>query len=146
MMQGIADMYIKIGITGILVVLFVWWIICQVKQQQKTVDTANVAVTKVNETILNLFKIEIKELKLLSKQSIEIGYNNTKINKEIITLIDRLNNSLLEHSKDSNENMKSLIPAFNKLVDNLNGGNPEVIKLRKKVELDKNEVLWYNGL
>jgi hypothetical protein len=134
MMQGIADMYIKIGITGILVVLFVWWIICQVKQQQKTVDTANVAVTKVNETILNLFKIEIKELKLLSKQSIEIGYNNTKINKEIITLIDRLNNSLLEHSKDSNENMKSLIPAFNKLVDNLNGGNPEVIKLRKKVE------------
>jgi hypothetical protein len=134
MMQGIADMYIKIGITGILVVLFVWWIICQVKQQQKTVDTANVAVTKVNETILNLFKIEIKELKLLSKQSIEIGYNNTKINKEIITLIDRLNNSLLEHSKDSNENMKSLIPAFSKLVDNLNGGNPEVIKLRKKVE------------
>jgi len=134
MMQGIADMYIKIGITGILVVLFVWWIICQVKQQQKTVDTANVAVTKVNETILNLFKIEIKELKLLSKQSIEIGCNNTKINKEIITLIDRLNNSLLEHSKDSNENMKSLIPAFNKLVDNLNGGNPEVIKLRKKVE------------
>jgi iron-sulfur cluster repair protein YtfE (RIC family) len=134
MIQGIADIYIKIGITGILVVLFVWWIICQVKSQQKTIDAANIAVTKVNETILNLFKDEIKELKILTKQSIEVGCDNTKINKEITQLITKMNDSLLQHSKESNESMKTLIPAFNKLIDNLNGGNPAIVKMKKDLE------------
>jgi iron-sulfur cluster repair protein YtfE (RIC family) len=142
MIQGIADMYIKIGVTGVLVVLFVWWIICQVKNQQKTVDAANLAVTKVNETILNLFKDEVKELKLLTKQSIEVGCDNTKINKEITSLINRMHDSLVRHSQDSNANMRALLPAFNKLIDNLNGGNPAVVKLREdldeiKKKLDK---------
>lgn len=134
MIQGIADIYLEIGITGILVVLFVWWIICQVKNQQKTIDAANIAVTKVNETILNLFKDEIKELKILTKQSIEVGCDNTKINKEITQLITRMNDSLLQHSKESNESMKTLIPAFNKLIDNLNGGNPAIVKIKQELE------------
>lgn len=134
MIQGIADIYLKIGITGILVVLFVWWIICQVKNQQKTIDAANIAVTKVNETILNLFKDEIKELKILTKQSIEVGCDNTKINKEITQLITKMNDSLLQHSKESSESMKTLIPAFNKLIDNLNGGNPAIVKMKEDLE------------
>lgn len=134
MFQGIADIYLEIGITGILVVLFVWWIICQVKNQQKTIDAANIAVTKVNETILNLFKDEIKELKILTKQSIEVGCDNTKINKEITQLITRMNDSLLQHSKESNESMKTLMPAFNKLIDNLNGGNPAIVKIKQELE------------
>ena len=39
--------------------------------------------------------------------------------------------------------MNQLVPAFNKLIDNLNGGNPNIIKIKERLDeiekrIDKN--------
>jgi len=133
-MAALTEVYLKVGITGILVIVFVYFLLKQIKHQFRMTEESNKNATKINETILCLFKNEIKDLGLLSKQAIEVGCDNTRLNKETIALINKTNESLSEHCKDYRQGMNQLVPAFNKLIDNLNGGNPNIIKIKERLD------------
>lgn len=137
-MAALTDVYLKVGVTGILVIVFVYFLLKQIKHQFKMTEESNKTATKVNETILCLFKNEIKDLGILSKEAIEIGNSNTKLNKEIVALIGKTNESLTEHCKDYKYTTNQLIPALGKLVDNLNGGNPAILNIKERLtEIEK---------
>lgn len=137
-MAALTDVYLKVGVTGILVIVFVYFLLKQIKHQFKMTEESNKTATKVNETILCLFKNEIKDLGILSKEAIEIGNSNTKLNKEIVALIGKTNESLTEHCKDYKYTTNKLIPALGKLVDNLNGGNPAILNIKERLtEIEK---------
>ena len=137
-MAALTDVYLKVGVTGILVIVFVYFLLKQIKHQFKMTEESNKTATKVNETILCLFKNEIKDLGILSKEAIEIGNSNTKLNKEIVDLIGKTNESLMEHCKDYKYTTNQLIPALGKLVDNLNGGNPAILNIKERLtEIEK---------
>lgn len=134
MINALCDAYLQIGAIGLITVVALWVLISQLKTQRKLAKEATDQTTKVNQSILDMFKGEIKDISLLTKQSIEIGCDNTRINKEIFSIIEKINANLAEHSKESNQNTIKLINSFSRLTDNLNGGNPTVVKLRKDFE------------
>lgn len=137
-MAALTDVYLKVGVTGILVIVFVYFLLKQIKHQFKMTEESNKTATKVNETILCLFKNEIKDLGILSKEAIEIGNSNTKLNKEIVALIGKTNESLTEHCKDYKYTTSQLLPTLGKLVDNLNGGNPAILNIKERLtEIEK---------
>jgi len=59
---------------------------------------------------------------------------NKKINKDIAVIIAQTSKTLKEHDSRSANTQIEIVAGINKLTDNLNGGNPVVLKLREDFE------------
>ena len=101
----------------------------------------------------------IKKMWSLVEGKIESIFSNTLENKNILLRVDSIHegqnktlkdtavilaqtfDSIKKHDKNSNENQAKIVAGIEKLCDNLNGGNPVVVKLRKEFKEFKESII-----
>ena len=59
---------------------------------------------------------------------------NKKLNKDIAVILAQTAKNLEKHEKTSGDAQVKIIAGIDKLCDNLNGGNPTIVEVKKKLK------------
>ena len=119
-------------ITALIGVL-IWYLKAQTNRQNKREDKRDVRDTKREDKIMEIVDTSLKHIELTSTE-------NKALNKQIAVIQERTFKAIHEHKKESREALTKLCETLDNLLKTSNGGNPEVVKLRKEIEIIKKKL------
>ena len=142
-MESLTEVYQALGFVGLLTIVAVWWIMTQTNSQKKQQELLYKQMTKTNDSILCMFKDEVKETKdntvenrRLNKDSIELIKQVSIIQEKIKDALVEVKRNMYDNDMNSRNSWKLLIESLQNLCGMLDGENPTIIKIKK----DLNEI------
>ena len=143
MMESLTEVYQALGLVGLLTIVAVWWIMTQTNSQKKQQELLYKQMTKTNDSILCMFKDEVKETKdntienrRLNKDSVELIKQVSIIQEKIKDALVEVKRNMYDNDMNSRNSWKLLIESLQNLCGMLDGENPTIIKIKK----DLNEI------
>ena len=122
-----------LGVAGILLMLGVWYFVHQVNRQNKREDKREERDVKREEKVLDMVDSSLKTIETTTTK-------NKALNKQIAVIQERTLKVMEKHERESQSVFGKLCETVDNILRNSNGGNPEVVKLRKELEIVKNEI------
>lgn len=122
-----------LGVAGILLMLGVWYFVHQVNRQNKREDKREERDVKREEKVLDMVDSSLKTIETTTTK-------NRALNKQIAVIQERTLKVMEKHERESQSVFGKLCETVDNILRNSNGGNPEVVKLRKELEIVKNEI------
>lgn len=119
MISEFIENYSEIGYAGIVIITMIWLVRYLVKQ--------------TTEDKLYYRKLITNDMKSLHDDSLE----NSKLNNQSIILIKNMNKNLEKHNGNSKKAWEKAINSLGIIADRLNGGSPEMGKIKKELEFYK---------
>ena len=134
MIKELMQNYGEIGALGTFILLMVWYVRFQTKQQTERESRSDKERIKIQEKRDNDQKEERNYYRDLIDGSLQ---KNTVLNAKGLSLQKIMIKDLKSHNGHSEKFSEKVLKAFDILCDRMNGGSPESMKMRKGLEFHK---------
>ena len=118
--------YKELGIAGVAILTFSWYLYHQTKASSKREDRREERQAKREDKVLDMLTVSMKDLEIHT-------IKNKELNKKIASIQKETLDSIKKHRKESREANEILSDVLNNLLQLSNGGNPVVKKLTNDV-------------
>jgi len=141
MIQYLTEVYQALGLVGLLTIVVVWWIMTQTSSQKKQQELLYKQMTKTNDSVLCMFKEEVKGTKETTTENKKLNKDAIELIKQVSIIQDKIKDALVEvkrtmHDNDMNSrnSWKLLIESLQNLCGMLDGKNPTIIKIKEDLK------------
>ena len=118
--------YKELGVAGVAILTFSWYLYHQTKTSSKREDKRDERQAAREDKVLDMLAVSMKNLEIHSVK-------NKELNKKIASIQKETLDSIKKYRKESREAHEILSNVLNNLLKLSNGGNPVVSKLTDDV-------------
>lgn len=126
MITEFIENYKELGIAGVAILTFSWYLYHQTKSASKREDKREERQAVREDKVLDMLAVSMKNLEIHTVK-------NKELNKKIASIQKETLDSIKKHRKESREANEILSNVLNNLLALSNGGNPVVKKLTNDV-------------
>jgi len=130
LIKTLFENYGEVGYAGAIIIAMIWYFWFQTKSQSKRDDKHDEIQKEERLFYRALVTNDMKEIHRDNSK-------NTELNNKSIGLIKDMNKNLEEHNGHSQKAWEKTINSLDVIADRLNGGNPEMVAMKKRLSHDR---------
>lgn len=119
--------YKELGIAGVAILTFSWYLYHQTKASSKREDKREVRDTKREEKVLDMVDSSLKTIEITTTK-------NKALNKQIAVIQERTLKVMDKHRLEATEHNKEITEIIRNTLNLSNGGNPIIKKILERLD------------
>ena len=133
MITRLIENYKELTVVGVFAIAMVWYLWHTTRRQANREDKREERDAKREEKVLNMVDSSLKTIEVTTTK-------NKALNKQIAVIQERTLKAMDEHTGESRNVWTKLCETLDNLLRTSNGGNPEIVKIRKELEVVKKQI------